>query len=271
MLRTAWLQTHEHPSVDDLFSLPNGIFFLLKFRQDLRTFGYKSLDERLNLYFWWEGFGHTGYPDFSWSLRAQDYDYLNQISIDEFVNLHPVCLEWWLRGSAKGILDEKPNLSAKLLEPVFLDNLAIFPIPRFLLLIAQARPDLKTTFDLATFDGILGLLDWWDKHGQATYPKLHWSSDLWLQSSGTLLEPAYPDDSAVFPAPRFLLLLVQARPDLQATFDLATLDGALGLLDWWDQHGQVTYPKLQWSSALWLQSKDKLYEPACLDDHCSLG
>ncbi|MEB0136048.1 glycosyltransferase [Actimicrobium sp. CCC2.4] len=355
MARSTWLLIQEHPSPEKLFALPNGIYFLLKFRQDLKSYGYATLDERLTLYFWWSAFGYKEYPDFTWKLRSQDKAYIDNSTPYELTSLHSSSIELWLRSNVEGLLANNPGLMDCLMAPVNFKTLPEFPIPQFLLLILRARTDLELSFDQSTFEGRLGLITWWDKHGKNTYTRIFWSASDWLKtvtgiSSEMLfavplgirlllkyrLNPSefecnciedrlgiyiwwcslgykeYPDlywdprsqdqaylknvnyedfyslhsksiefwlrscgkdffldnacllsflteqadiqDSLEFPVPRFILLLYKNRSDLREIFDISSYDGWTGLLDWWDQHGQLAYKKIRWSAQAWLHS-----------------
>ena len=244
MKRSTWLDACEHPSANDLFSLPNGIFFLIKFRQDLKAFGYQSLDERVTVYCWWMASGYKEYPDFCWTLRSQDYEYLHNINLDDFLQLHQTGLEWWLRGKTRSLLDEKEGLIEILFEPTLLDSSCLMPIPRFLLLIFQARLELQAAFDLSTFVGGLGLLTWWDEHGQPLYTRIQWSSSSVLLTAVSLFSVNKFNivQGEYFPA--FLFYIWNDRQDLQSTFDLSHISGTEQLINWWQINGKLDYPLL---------------------------
>ncbi|MGF6960087.1 glycosyltransferase involved in cell wall biosynthesis [Paraburkholderia youngii] len=72
----------------------------------------------------------------------------------------------------------------------------------------------------------------------------------------TLLEPiSWPEmlgpidapQSGNIPLPRFLALITTGRPDLRSAFDLTTLTGRLGCLNWWAQHGHLEYKRITWT------------------------
>ena len=355
MLRSTWLNIQEHPSRDALFALPNGIYFLIKFRQDWKHSGCASLDERMSIYFWWSSVGCKEYPDFSWQLRPQDKYYIENLSVNELVTLHPGSIELWLRGNVKDFLSGDTKLINYLAAPIDFKHNNLFSIPQFLFLISQTRNDLKLAFDINTVEGQFGLLKWWDDHGKITYIRIPWSAsewlesrvdisdrelfsvplgilfilnyrldqsefdskslknriklyiwwrsfgfkkytnltwtlrsedivyiqnitlsewihvhsdgiELWLKNSENefllnsenllkyLVDEVLPEDICDFPKPRFLLLIYKKRFDLREVFDISSYEGWIGLLDWWDQHGQLAYKKIRWSAQAWLHS-----------------
>lgn len=241
-LTTSWATARRHPSEHARFSLPNAIYFLLKFRQDLAAFEHRSLKGRMELYFWWRFLGRRDYPDFDWVLTEEDVAFARHLDPVTLISAYPRCVAYWLGGTSDDVLDEAA-LRPLLLQDRYVIGPTSATIPRFLGMLIDSRSDLRQHMDLGTFAGQLAALTWWETHGQCEYPRLAWSTrDAWAR----LNELTEDDGSELFPVPRFLSLLVDSRPDLRSTMDLSTFSGRLAALLWWDGHGQHEYPRLHW-------------------------
>lgn len=257
-----WATEHRHPSPTALFSLPNAVYFLLKFRPDLASFEHRTIEGRMTLYFWWKAYGERDYPDFEWRLRDADIAYMREQSVTVLIDKFPRAVSFWLAGHATGLLDDHALLGALLQS-----DLAIGPtqarLPRFMPLLVESRADLRTHIDLRTFSGQLASLSWWETHGQFEYPRLSWSSDpVWDR----LNELGGEQESTPIGVPAFLELLVNSRADLGVSLDTQTFGGRFGALLWWSEHGRFEYPRLVWQTQPVI---DRLSETAP-DEHDTL-
>lgn len=242
---TEWLKDYRHPSSGEPFSLPDAIYFLIKFRADLAHFKYKSIKDRMVLYFWWNSVGKANYPDFEWVLRPLDVAYVRQLDTNTLITEYEECIAHWLRGTSPDVLEEGP-LVQTLLENESFVGASDFEFPRFLDLIIRNRPDLHQHLTLDQFPGQLASLDWWEKHGQFEYPKVAWSPAS-IHASLNHLENRESYGAVCFP--RFLPLILESRPDLKTNLDLSTLPGQLAAVTWWEKHGRKEYANLAWSTA----------------------
>ena len=242
---TQWLKDCRHPSVDVPFSLPDAIFFLIKFRADLAHFKYKSIKDRMVLYFWWNSLGKANYPDFDWVLRPSDIAYIKELNTATLLTEYQECIAHWLRTTSPDVLDEGPLVEA-LLQAERFEATTGLEFPRFLDLVIRNRPDLNQHLSLATFPGQLASLDWWEKHGQFEYPKVGWSTAD-IHAALNYVENHPPSGAMSFP--RFLPLIAKDRPDLKRDLDLASLLGQISAMNWWEIHGRKEYPNLVWSTA----------------------
>ncbi|MGF6923382.1 glycosyltransferase family 4 protein [Paraburkholderia sp. 40] len=251
---TEWLKDCRHPSSGEPFSLPNAIYFLIKFRADLAHFKYKSIKDRMVLYFWWNSVGKGNYPDFQWVLRPLDVAYIQDLDTKTLLTEYQECIAHWLRGASPDVLEEEPLVQALMETEGFMGTSNI-EFPRFLNLIIRNRPDLHRYLTLDQFPRQLASLDWWEKHGQFEYPKITWSS---ARAYASLNQLEKHESYGVLCFPRFLPLILESRSDLKANIDLSTLPGQLAAVTWWERHGQKEYPNLTWSTA---QTIDYLNEP----------
>ncbi len=239
-----WATEHRHPSPAALFSLPNAVYFLLKFRSDLASFEHRTVEGRMTLYFWWKAYGERDYPDFEWLLDDADTAYMRQLSVTTLLEKFPRAVSFWLAGHATGLLDD-----GALLDALLKSDLAIGPtqawLPRFMSLLVDSRADLRMHIDLGTFSGQLASLSWWETHGQFEYPRLSWSSSpVWDRLNELGLE----QESTSIGVPAFLELLVDSRTDLRANLDTKTFGGRFNALLWWSEHGRFEYPRLVWQT-----------------------
>lgn len=244
-LAKEWAVECRHPSATALLSLPNAIYFLLKFRPDLASFEDKTVEGRLELYLWWKAYGERDYPDFEWTLRDTDIAWLRSLTVETLISAFPRAVSFWLAGDAPSIFDEQT-----LFDALFENGIVIKPtrahLPRFLPLLVRARADLAVHIDLQTFSGQLAALTWWETHGQFEYPRLQWSPDpVWEK----LNELGVEQGTELIAVPAFLQLLVHSRADLQTSIDLTKFHDRLSALLWWDQNGRFEYPKLVWHTA----------------------
>ncbi|MGF6871716.1 glycosyltransferase involved in cell wall biosynthesis [Paraburkholderia sp. MM5477-R1] len=156
------------------------------------------------------------------------------------------CLNWWEAHGQQAcprLTWSAPAAWPKLLETIDASGTVAMPLPRFLALITAERPDLRGAFDLNSFSGRLSCLDWWQQHGFREYPRIKWSQP---PIGGVMLEPAESASPEAPRIPNFLALLIEERPDLQATFGPPNFTGRLSALSWWLEHGQFQYRIIKW-------------------------
>ncbi|WP_233828478.1 glycosyltransferase family 4 protein [Paraburkholderia sp. ZP32-5] len=156
------------------------------------------------------------------------------------------CLDWWDEHgqiTCPRVTWRPPIAWTTLMEPIDAPDSSAMPFPRFLALITTERPDLRAAFDLASFTSRVTALSWWEDHGQREYPRIKWSQP---PIGGFMLEPEVPPADGGPYVPRFLCEIFKERADLQATFDLHSLNGRLSCLSWWIEHGQHQYRSIRW-------------------------
>lgn len=132
------------------------------------------------------------------------------------------------------------------------------PLPRFLGPLIASRPDLPSSMKTGQSGALLEAASWWDKWGQADYPRLYWDTGtIWSYFSEIC-----DTDSGFLPIPRFIIALLEHRPDLQSSFRMDTLNGQVQLYQWWSEFGQAEYPRLFWNSAtVWNELNEYIEEP----------
>lgn len=115
------------------------------------------------------------------------------------------------------------------------------PAPRFVAVLHEHRADLKAAFRIDSLGGQLGFFEWWNNYGQAEWPRLTWTAK---QDWEHILMPVPTGGPGCPTMPRFLVAIWSERPDLQAAFRFGTVDGALGLAQWWQDNGKEEYASL---------------------------
>jgi glycosyltransferase involved in cell wall biosynthesis len=195
------------PGTSNTFALPRFLLLIWQDRADLQNaFHIRGFEGRLAYLMWWNETGQTRYPLIKWSIVSILYELLD---IEE-------------HGGAEEL-----------------------PCPRLLQLVHDARADLSQAYDLGTFVGRIGFLDWWNANRKAQYPGINWTLPSLPQSLYTLMEPGIPVGVRL---PRFLHLLHRDRDDLQRAFNLNTFSGCLAYLGWWEDTGHGTYSLIRWSA-----------------------
>lgn len=157
------------------------------------------------------------------------------------------CLDWWQahgQAACPRVTWRPPVSWPRLVESIDDPDADAMPFPRFLALITAERPDLRSAFDLTTFSGRLACLGWWEEHGRREYSRIEWST---APIGGSMLEPAEPGNEDGANVPRFISLIINERPDLQASFNLRSFTGRLSCLSWWVEHGQLQYQAIKWT------------------------
>ncbi|MGF6443424.1 glycosyltransferase family 4 protein [Paraburkholderia youngii] len=201
--------------------LPRFLPLIWNERPDLQaSFNLSSFRERLAFIAWWEKHGHSEYNAIEWSPPD-----LAEAREGEWV---------------------QPATPALMFEPEWGTHADWLPVPRFLRLLHDERQDLQELCSLDTFTGRLKCLSWWIEHGQQQYPALHWVIP---PLPDTLFAGEAGEQGALPLLPRFLLLIWNERPDLQASFNLNSFSERLGFIAWWDQHGHDEYYAIKWTPA----------------------
>lgn len=158
-----------------------------------------------------------------------------------------------------------------------------FALPSAVYFLLKFRADLAE-LSCKTLADRIALYMWWESVARTDYPDFDWkprSQDLsyieqldnatlisehprgiayWLKSTApsildeknlaaTLLKPSNIDAPSGFDLPVFLSVIIENRTDLKQVFDLSTVAGRLGCVSWWQERGQVEYPRIAWSPA----------------------
>jgi len=194
------------PDTSEALPLPRFLLLIWQDRVDLqRSFDISGFDGRLAYLMWWNEIGQSRYPVIKWSIVSILYKLLE--------------------------IDESSGVEE-------------LPCPRLLRLVHDARVDLRQAYDLDTFVGRIGFLNWWNTNRKAQYPGINWTLPILPQNLFKLAEPSVP---VGLPLPRFLHLLHRDRDDLQRAFHLNTFSGCLAYLNWWEDAGHDTYSLIRWS------------------------
>ncbi|MFT4065274.1 glycosyltransferase family 4 protein [Paraburkholderia sp.] len=273
----SWSRLLEPIDAPDSSAMPFPRFLALitTERPDLRSaFDLNSFTSRLACLSWWEEHGQREYPRIKWPLPPIGGAMLEpeQPPVDDgphvprFLSLivkerpdlqasfelrsvkgRLSCLSWWIEHGQhqyRSIRWLPPTVPAALFEPEWGTHSDWLPVPRFLRLLYEERQDLQALCTLDSFTGRLKCLSWWVEHGQHQYPAIHWvipplPEDLFRMEPG--------QQCALPLLPRFLLLIWNERPDLQASFNLNRFSERLGLVSWWDRNGHDEYYAIKWS------------------------
>jgi len=234
----SFLEKREFPLPNELFSLPNAIWFLMEFRSDLKHLHGKNLSNRLALYFWWESFGSHDYPDFKWELSQVESDFISEITPNDFLSKYSLGTFYWLQGKKISVL-KNTRLATDLLHNLKIDDLQFkINIPLFFQVIYENRVDLRSQLDLKTLLGVTQFVLWWDRVGNEEFPRIKWDSNTFW---------AYLNEDINFHAdinfnfPRIFKLLSLYREDLKVF-------GILNFVKWWDRVGNAEFPRIKWDS-----------------------
>ncbi|WP_230412956.1 glycosyltransferase family 4 protein [Paraburkholderia antibiotica] len=253
-------------------NVPAFLDLLVSSRPDLSAaMDMTTFTGRLGALIWWDEHGKFEYPRLVWQTASTILQ-LNEIEDDEsgmlidmprfikpLVDSRPDLrgsfdlnsfsgrfrlLLWWdshgkreyrrLDWSTAKIFDRLNELDNG-------DKRGLFRAPQFLASLIGSRPDLRALFDLDTFLGRIDAMQWWFGGGYHEYPSLHWT----LQDSVDDLLQTENQATGALALPRLLVLFSKSRPDLSASFDINTEQGALALIGWWYTSGRLEYPGLR--------------------------
>ncbi|CAB3637534.1 glycosyltransferase family 4 protein [Paraburkholderia rhynchosiae] len=246
-------------------------------RHDLRgAFDLTTFIGRLACLSWWEEHGHLEYARIKWSpapiggamlepvepvsdgglhvprfislIIAERPDLQSSFNLRSFTG-RLSCLSWWLEHGQlqyRAIKWVPPTAPRNLVEMEADKGRHCLPLPLFLRLILNERPDLQAVCPLDTFIGRLKARSWWVEHGQFEYPAIRWVAPA---MPADLFEMEAGERCALPRLPRFLNLIWNERADLQAAFNLDNFGARLSYESWWDQNGQSEYPAIKWSAA----------------------
>lgn len=169
--------------------------------------------------------------EFRFLLECRD-DLKRAFDLCTFSGLYSIA-QWWNNDGSKLYVKLKPNsdiILASLLRHVSTEKNYI--IPAFVPLLLIERADLQAAFPIDTINGLYGFIDWWENYGRVLYPELNWNcSDTLAQ----LQELEYVDAGIYLP--RYLKQLHEQLDDLRRCFDLSTMTGIVGLINWWRTDG----------------------------------
>ena len=187
--------------------LPKFLSLIILERVDLQIHSLNSLSGFLCAIRWWDQHGRLEYSQISWRSRRSTFDFLLQ--------LNPAAV---------------PS--------------SLLLLPRFFRPLLMERADLAASHPYDTFLGAMGAVNWWDEDGYKEYPELRWVAS---PSTYSLLnEIRLHHFVGCVQLPGFFPLLFSKRPDLAGSYNLNTLVGIFGAIDWWVQYGELEYPKLHW-------------------------
>jgi len=139
---------------------------------------------------------------------------------------------WWLSHGKAEYLGFNWDISIEDHEYLFNTNKeknTKIELPVFLEFLWNTRQDLQAHFNIKTVQGKYGLLGWWEEHGEIEYKDHEYLFNT-NKEKNTKIE-----------LPVFLEFLWNTRQDLQAHFDIKTVQGKYGLLGWWEEHGAIEY------------------------------
>jgi glycosyltransferase involved in cell wall biosynthesis len=282
--RVTWMPPVSWPklveSIDDpdagAMPFPRFLALITAERPDLRgAFDLNTFIGRLACLRWWEEHGNDEYSRIKWSpapiggsmLEPEETISDDGPHVPRFISLiikerpdlqaslnlqsftgRLSCLSWWLEHGQLQYHTIKwvsPSVPAPLFEMEWGTHPDWLPVPRFLRLILNERSDLRSSCSQDSFIGRIACVSWWVEHGQFQYPAIRWVAPALPEE---LLEMEPGKHCALPLIPRFLGLIWNERPDLQAAFNLDSFGERLSYLSWWDKDGQKEYHAIKWVS-----------------------
>lgn len=271
--RTRWSPRNVYDQLDALvddggvlgIALPCFLRPLIASRGDLKDkLDLDTFDGRFGALGWWASAGRHHYPRLVWHT-APTYQHLNELVSNDlglpidvprflaplvasrpdlaaFIDIETfsgrlAAMQWWDEHGKKqytGLIWPTSRAFGHLSE---LDDgrlHGLFGAPYFLRPIIDGRPDLHALFNVDTFGGRLGAMEWWTFHGRDEYSRLHWPLD---ESWEELIDVADVPGQPVA-LPHFLRALCAERQDLRDRYDLSTEEGATALVAWWQDRGR---------------------------------
>lgn len=153
-------------------------------------------------------------------------------------------------------------------------------LPAAMEFVLRSRADLSW-IDPQTKDGRLAMYFWWERRGRWDYPDLEWTLTpdevkvideierfqlldefpvavtFWFRYCWTsilnlpeLKSVTFVNDSHIINTksklPIFLMFLMEQRVDLKQNFDIDTINGVLGICEWWLKIGRREYERILW-------------------------
>ncbi|WP_025601176.1 glycosyltransferase family 4 protein [Burkholderia sp. WSM2230] len=269
------------PVSEDGLHVPRFISLIINERPDLQSsFNLRSFTGRLSCLSWWLEHGQLQYRAIKWvpptaprtltEMEAGEVRHglplplFLRLILSERPDLQAQCPQdtfigrlkarsWWLEHGQfeyPAIRWVAPPVPAELFEMQAGERCTLPFLPRFLNLIWKERADLQTAFNLDNFGARLSYESWWNEHGQNEYPAIKWSATGLAQALARMDDEDAPGTSKL---PRFLELIANERPDLQASFDVTTEAGRAQLVQWWNTFGGREYPLLDCLKVQWTQ------------------
>ncbi|WP_253189618.1 glycosyltransferase family 4 protein [Paraburkholderia fungorum] len=256
--------------------IPRFLGLILNERDDLRAAGAgENFIGRLNALSWWIEHGQQQYPAIRWEATPLPADLFEmepgercelpllpcflRLIWDERPDLQAAydmnCfgtrlgyLRWWDehgKHDYPAIKWVPAGVPGPLFEMDWGTHPDWLPVPRFLQAILDERPDLQALCPQNSFIGRLNLLSWWVEHGQPQYPTIHWVT---AALPAALFDTEPGKDGKLPRLPRFLTLIHNEQPGLQAAFDLDNFSARVSYLQWWEDTGQNAYHAVKWSA-----------------------
>ncbi|MBF7980258.1 MULTISPECIES: glycosyltransferase [Rahnella] len=229
------------------FNVPKGIEFLLSIDMEARFFYPLNIINRTTVYFWWNKVQqkNPGIYSINWVMSSLESDFLQSITPKEWIGKFKQALHQYLQfdDNLLPAIDNRLNDIFEIFQNTHRQSYSPLNVPHALIFLLQCRPDLKSAFNLRVLSGIHALLAWWENEGKEVYVKLSINMED-INNSLVCLK----NEHSFYTLPLFIEMLVNERQDIKESFDLDTVTGISGFLEWWDDFGQFDYPYINWDS-----------------------
>ncbi|NMP27993.1 glycosyltransferase family 4 protein [Rahnella sp. SAP-1] len=242
--RISWLTEQKDPSVSVFFEIPKAIQFLISIDAEARNFYPLNKENRILAFFWWAKIKDKNKEASSveWHLNYKEQDYLKTLSLDSWKTEFKKSLHQYLQIKSELIPVIDNNMEAIFPPVSFGDGDFSIAVPGELYFLVECREDLRRAFDLTKFSGLYAMIQWWKSDGASLYVKLSFCPEEILNKlHSKIVINEYNS------LPLFSYLILSEREDLRNIFDLRTITGLIGFIEWWNLHGQMSYPLLKWS------------------------
>jgi glycosyltransferase involved in cell wall biosynthesis len=259
------LTQHRRLSLTEFVVFPFFLDVIVDSRPDLcRAFDCSTFQGQVAALHWWDSTGCQEYSRLNWR-GADVWDELNEyLPHPEFAEVHaphflapllqsredfPATMKtaslgalidaakWWDQTGYKEYPYLRWNTAPiwSFLSELDEESPGHLPLPRFAQVLLNHRPDLAAAFQIDNLVGQIVFFEWWNNHGRIEYPRFTWN--IWRDILAT--EPVNnPDHPRI---PRFLAAIWSERNDLQSIFHIESVDGANGLVHWWQERGRNEY------------------------------
>ncbi|QQN35635.1 glycosyltransferase family 4 protein [Rahnella aceris] len=254
-ITTTWLS--ERNNIDNYFDIPKGIQFLISIDTEARSFYPLDINNRIAAYFWWNKILNNNSSSYyiNWKLNKQEVDYISRVTAYEWKTELKNALHQYLQFTEETVPTIDDSLTYIFESESF--PLSVYPInitfPGEFQYLLSCRSDLRLAFDPEKLSGFYAMIEWWEKDGQKLYKKLGVDTSSLIDK----LNKNIIQDNGLMIA-SFVFLLLEERSDINDAFDLTTLSGLCGLIDWWEIHGHIHYPRLQWDIKCTMLSLNKM-------------
>ena len=252
--RISWLLDKENSSLSGFFEIPKAIKFLISIDAEARNFFPFTKINRVLAYFWWNKIQDKNKKigQLKWELSLREKQFLEGVSIESWKADFKKSLHQYLQFEKKLLPVVDDNFDSFFPLVCFEDGHYSLNIPGEFFFLLGCRDDLQAAFDLSRFSGLYAMIQWWVSDGESLYAKLSISSDNLLKD---LNELAVVNE--FYSLPLFLNFILAERDDLKNAFDLNTLPGLFGFIEWWENYGKSIYPLLVWNTKETLKDLNK--------------